>query len=86
MSKGLFEEDGFKGVVGSMVEIKDKNIARDFVARAYVLVDGVYYYSATQSVRSLAYVANAFMNDKEKFEAVDADTQEKVEFWAKAND
>ena len=69
-------------IVGSLVNIKDTNIARDFVARAYVLVDGVYYYSETQSVRSLAYVADAFMNDTEKFEAVDADTKALVEAWA----
>lgn len=69
-------------IVGSLVNIKDKNIARDFVARAYVLVDGVYYYSETQSVRSLAYVADAFMNDTERFETVDADTKALVEAWA----
>ncbi|MBQ5590973.1 MAG: hypothetical protein IIU65_04770, partial [Clostridia bacterium] len=76
------EEDGFKGIVGSMVKIKETNIARNFVARAYVLVDGVYYYSETQSVRSLAYVADAFMNDTEEFEAVDADIKALVEAWA----
>ena len=68
--------------VGSIANIKDTNIARDFVARAYVLVDGVYYYSETQSVRSLAYVADAFMTDTEAFEAVDADTKALVEAWA----
>ncbi|MBQ5591254.1 MAG: hypothetical protein IIU65_06205, partial [Clostridia bacterium] len=60
----------------------ETNIARNFVARAYVLVDGVYYYSATQSVRSLAYVANKFVNDTEKFEALDTDIKALVEAWA----
>ncbi|MBQ4155538.1 MAG: hypothetical protein IJD90_01895, partial [Clostridia bacterium] len=82
MSKGLYEEDGFKGVVGSIANIADKNIARDFMARAYVYVDGVYYYSSAQSVRSLAYVANEFVKDTDNFAKLDTDTQVLVETWA----
>ena len=76
-------------IVGSIVNIKEKNWARDFVARAYVLVDGVYYYSDVQSVRSLAYVADAYIADtnaETPFDALDADTKALVEKWAKAND
>ena len=82
MENGLYEEDEFKGVVGSMVNIKESNIARDFVARAYVLVDGVYYYSESQSVRSLAYVANEFVKDTDNFAKLDTVTKALVEAWA----
>ncbi len=88
MSKGLY--DG-KYVVGSIVNLKSSNsynvetgnIAREFVARAYVLVDGVYYYSDVQSVRSLAYVANAYVNDPtSNYETLDVDTKALVDAWA----
>ena len=74
-------------IVGSIVGIKEKNWARDFVARAYVLVDGVYYYSDVQCVRNLAGIADAYMADVNSgFANLDADTQAMVEAWAKAND
>ncbi len=92
MSKELWDGQ----IVGSIVKIKDKetsyseefgNLARDFVARAYVLVDGVYYYSATQSVRNIAGIADAYINTSGSgYDTLDADTKALVEAWAKAND
>ncbi|MBQ4155393.1 MAG: hypothetical protein IJD90_01155 [Clostridia bacterium] len=80
MSNGLWEGNQ---IVGSIIDIRDHNIARDFVARAYVLVDGVYYYSDTQSVRSLAYVADAYINDAtSNYAELDADTKALVDAWA----
>ncbi len=74
-------------IVGSIVNIKPKNWARDFVARAYVLVDGVYYYSDVQCVRNIAGIADAYMTDANSdFANLDANTQAMVEAWAKAND
>jgi len=79
MSNSLW--DGNK-VVGTIANIKDTNIAREFIARAYVYVDGVYYYSSAQSVRSLAYVANEFVKDTDNFAKLDTDIQALVETWA----
>ncbi len=74
-------------IVGSIVNIKPKNWARDFVARAYVLVDGVYYYSDVQCVRNIAGIADAYMADvNSDYANLDANTQAMVEAWAKAND
>ena len=89
---GLY--DG-KYVVGSIVNIKSSNnynaqtgnLARDFVARAYVLVDGVYYYSASTCVRNIAQIADSFIADANGgYNALDADIKELVDTWAKAND
>ncbi|MGN0174259.1 MAG: hypothetical protein ACI39F_07440, partial [Acutalibacteraceae bacterium] len=52
-----------KEIVGSLVNIKDSNISREFMARAYVKVGETYYYSTTTSTRSLQTVATALQND-----------------------
>ncbi len=73
--------------VGSIVNVADKNLARDFVARAYVVIDGVTYYAKTTCVRNLAAIADEYISDANGgFDALDTDTQALVEKWAKAND
>lgn len=58
-----YTEGDFSGIVGSIVDIKDKNIARDFTGCGYVKIGDTYYYSTTVSVRSLRTVATAYAND-----------------------
>ena len=84
MSNDLWANDE---IVGSLVNIKEKNWGRDFVARAYILVDGVYYYSDVQCVRNIAGIADAYISDANSgYEELDVDTKALVEAWAKAND
>ena len=85
VSDKLWENNEF---VGSLVTIQDKNLAREFVARGYVKVDGVYYYSETTACTSVADVADAFIADKNSDYNTVADYQYKeiVDKWAKAND
>ena len=56
-----YTEDGFTGVVGSIVKIQEKNLARDFVGRGYVKLtkDGVttIVYSNSVSTRSAKFIA-----------------------------
>lgn len=59
----LYTEGDFSGIVGSIVTIQDKNIARDFSGCGYVKIGETYYYSTTTSVRSLKTVATAYAND-----------------------
>ena len=73
--------------VGSIVNVADRNLARDFIARAYVVVDGVTYYAADTTVRNLAGIADAYIADADGgYAELDADTQAMVDAWAKAND
>ncbi|MBQ4155977.1 MAG: hypothetical protein IJD90_04145, partial [Clostridia bacterium] len=89
---GLY--DG-KYVVGSIVNLKSSNsynaqtgnLARDFIARAYVLVDGVYYYSESTCVRNIAQIADAYIADANSgYDTLEAEIKELVDLWAKAND
>jgi len=74
-------------IVGSIVGIKDANIARDFIARAYVVIDGVTYYSKDTSVRNIAQIADAYIADANGgYAELDENTKALVETWAKAND
>ena len=76
-------------IVGSIVNVADRNLGRDFIARAYVVIDGVTYYAETSTVRNLAYVADAYIADtnaETPFDALDAETKALVEKWAAAND
>lgn len=82
-SDSLWKDNQF---VGSIVNIKDKNLARSFAARAYVVVDGVTYYSATTTTRCLAEIADACVADTNYYSTLDADTQVLVNNWAAAND
>ena len=50
--------------VGSIAKIKTTNYTRDFVARGYIKVDGVYYYSATTATRNVRFVADAYIADE----------------------
>ena len=68
-----FEEGNFKGMVGSIANIKEKNMNRRFVGRGYVTVTlgdvtkTVYADYANGDVvnntRTISFVANAFKND-----------------------
>ena len=77
-----------KYVVGSLVGIKKNNWARDFSARAYVILkDGTVLYSASTSTRNLAYIADAFIADtNSNYNTLDAALKASVDAWAKAND
>ena len=78
--------DGNK-IVGSIVNLKPENLARDYVARAYVVIDGVTYYAEESTVRNIADVADAYIADeKGGYAELDADIKEMVDLWAKAND
>ncbi len=80
----LWENNQF---VGSIVGIQDRNIARDFIARAYVVIDGVTYYANQTTVRNIAAIADEYIADANGgFDKLDTDTQALVETWAKAND
>ena len=68
-----FEEGNFKGMVGSIVNIKEKNINRKFVGRGYVTVTlgdvtkTVYADYANGAIanntRTIGFIANALKND-----------------------
>ena len=89
-------EEWHKGVegqiAGSLVEIKDTNIAREFVGRAYVKVtkDGntttTYADYASNDVanntRSLAYVADALKGDTENYDKLNDTIKALVDEWA----
>ncbi len=85
LSKGLYDD---KYVVGSIVDIKETNYARDFVARAYVVLkDGTVVYSETTSTRNMAQIADAYIADANGgYAELDVELKAKVETWASAND
>ena len=74
-----------KEIAGSLVAIKDGNIARDFAARAYVKVGETYYYSSTTATRSLKTVASAMQSDTANYEALSAEHKAMVDAWAAGN-
>ena len=84
--------NGWSGVVGSIVNVKDTNISRSFVARGYVKVtdgDNSYTYYAdyydgnmTNNTRSLQYVASALKNDTANYERLDESLKILVDKWA----
>lgn len=85
LSKDLFEG---KYVVGSIVEIKDGNISREFVARGYVEIDGVTYYSETTSLdtsdesgRSLKNVAQKAFDDSGYYNKLSSEQQSMINSW-----
>ena len=80
LDKDLWENDE---MVGSLVGIQEKNYTRNFVARAYVVVDGVYYYSKTTATKNVADIADAYLATNPKLDEV---TSALVNSWAAAND
>ncbi len=86
---GYYTEGSFTGVVGSIAEIKDGNIGRDFVARGYVKVtkDGEtkIYYSSTQTTRSLKTVAAAAKADTAYYNSLTAYFKSNIDAWAAGN-
>ncbi len=89
---GLWEDDQF---VGSIVGIRETNangegtgnLARDFIARAYVVIGETTYYAKETTVRNLAAIADEYIADeKGGYAELNADIKEMVDLWAKAND
>ena len=81
-TKGYYKEDGFSGVVGSIVNIKDKNANVDFIGRGYVKVtkgdfsktiyadyvdNNIYNHS-----RNVAFVAYSISEDADVYESLEA--------------
>ena len=95
-SDGSFKyyEDGRgrSGVVGSIVEIKDENIAQSFVGRGYVKVTvgensyisyADYYDGKTaNNTRSLQYVASALKKDAANYDVLIDERKKFVDNWA----
>ena len=70
--------------VGSITSIKEKNIPREFVARGYVKIGDVYYYSSTvckRSLRDIAYYM-IYIDDSGEYELLDSDAKSLVFDWA----
>ena len=78
----LWENNQF---VGSIVNVKNNNLNREFVARGYVKIGDKYYYSKTTSVRELAAIAAACKADTATFEGLTAEQQALVNSWAAVN-
>ncbi len=73
-------------IVGSIVNIREKNIGREFIGRGYVCVDGVYYYAEmNNNSRSLKYIANALKSDANNVELYES-FKTLVDAWADAPD
>lgn len=72
--------------VGSIVSIKETNLARNFVARGYAKIGDTYYYSDSTTMRNIAAVASAFITDENSaYSSLDATTKAIVDHWAAAN-
>ena len=97
-SEEYFEDDtGFKGVVGSIVDIKDTNINTEFIGRGYVTVTfgdytkTVYADYAESNIhnntRSIGYVAYRFKADTAIYSKLTEADKALVDKWAlKFND
>lgn len=91
-----YTEKEFTGVVGSLVNIKDKNINRRFVGRGYVTVTlGDYtktiyadYYDSNvkNNTRTVAYLAKAVAADTEYYASLDEAHKAIVDKFATAYD
>ena len=90
-TRNWFEEYDFSGFVGSITNVKDKNINREFVGRGYATVTignftkTVYADYAdgdrTNNTRSICFIANELLNSAE-FEAIPDAFKEVVEDYA----
>ena len=87
-SDEFYTEGNFTGVVGSVVNIKDSNIAKDFIGRGYVklIKDGIteVFYSETVSVRSAKTIATALKADESIYSTLTDAHKELVDKWAAA--
>ena len=85
-SDEFYTEGNFTGVVGSVVNIKDSNISKDFIGRGYVKLtkDGEteIFYSETVSVRSAKTIATALKADDSIYSTLTAAHKELVDKWA----
>ena len=90
-TRNWFEEYDFSGFVGSITNVKDKNINREFVGRGYATVTignftkTVYADYAdgdrTNNTRSICFIANELLNSAE-FVAIPDAFKEVVEDYA----
>ena len=86
-SSKYFTENGFKGIVGSLINILDKNASRDFVGRGFVKitlngVEKVYYAdyagdSVSNNTRSIGYIATCIKADENFYPTLD-DSQKMI--------
>lgn len=86
-SSQYFTENDFKGIVGSIVNILDKNASRDFVGRGFVKitlngVETVYYAdyaggSVTNNSRNIGYIATCIKSDEYFYPTLD-DSQKMI--------
>lgn len=62
---GTYDETR-NSIIGSLVEISEKNTTQNYVARAFIKFSNgeIAYASKLSDARSVAYVANEYMNDK----------------------
>lgn len=93
-SEEYFEDEtGFKGVVGSIVDIKDTNINTEFIGRGYITVTfgdytkTVYADYADNNIhnnsRSIGYIAYRFKADTAIYNKLTDDRKALVDKWAK---
>ena len=54
---------GTTTIAGSIVDIKEKNLGRDFAGIGFIQIGDEYFYSDTYAVRNVSSVANAALND-----------------------
>lgn len=82
---------GFEGLVGSLINIRDKNITREFVGRGYAVVTvgsitkviyaDYYNNDIANNARSIAYIANAFQKTSD-YETISSDLKSLIDKWA----
>lgn len=92
-SSQYFTESGFKGVVGSLANILDKNASRDFVGRGFVKitlngVEKVYYAeyaggSVENNTRNIGYIATCIKSDTYYYETLSSDHKLIIEKYFK---
>ena len=95
-SKDYYTEGNFKGIVGSIVNIKDYNINRRFAGRGYVIVSlGDYrrtiyadYYNSDMknNIRTVAFLSNAVVADTEYYATLSDSQKAVVDKFAAAYD
>ena len=54
---------GVTTFAGSLVNIKESNLDRDFAGRGFIKIGNEYFYSDTYAVKSVSYVASAALLD-----------------------
>ena len=63
VEKAYAKGSGTTTIAGSIVNIKEKNLNRDFAGIGFIQIGDEYFYASTYAVRNIAFVANAALND-----------------------